>query len=235
LPLFNACGDLSGKPMTIDEKVLSLSGVEVDTISEVSSMAPFSGDIFLPPRDWRDLILRLCRTKAYPSGGTWTDAFWRTLCMDCCWNSHAAGRATRRHIESFATYSLFRHPELVAWDDQLDPPASKIYAKYENDETTQDIMTSSVVFTRMRVIFVTENGYLGISNSDVAKGDRVFILPTLQAPIVLRKKEDEKAEFASTAHREQVYSVVSESYVHGLMDGEVNIGADPAVKELRIV
>lgn len=232
LPLFNACGDLPARPISIHENVLSLSGVEVDTVSEVTSMVPFWGDIFHPPPDWRELILRLGEKTAYPSGGTWTDAFWRTLSMDCCWNSHAAKRATRRHIESFATYSLYRHRDLVEWDNQLDPPASTIYQKYENDETTQDILTSSVVFTRMRVIFATENGYLGIGNSDIAKGDRVFIFPTLQAPIVLRPKEEERQNARSCASR---YTVVSESYVHGLMDGEISKHQDLAIKEVHIV
>jgi hypothetical protein len=66
-------------------------------------------------------------------------------------------------------------------------------------------------FMRMssgRSPFVTEHGHLGVSSSEVRQGDIVALIAGAQVPFVLRPC------------RNGEYSIVSEAYVDGIMEGE---------------
>jgi hypothetical protein len=70
-------------------------------------------------------------------------------------------------------------------------------------------LTSEIIGKSLgRLPFVTQKGHLGLSSDRVMSGDRIAIIAGSQVPFVLR--EQEKGQF----------SVVSEAYVDGIMDGE---------------
>jgi hypothetical protein len=56
---------------------------------------------------------------------------------------------------------------------------------------------------------VTQKGHLGLSSECVMQGDTIAIIAGSQVPFVLRPQDNEQ------------FSVVSEAYVDGIMDGEV--------------
>lgn len=58
-----------------------------------------------------------------------------------------------------------------------------------------------------RTVFVSEHGYLGLGPREMENGDCIFILPGCRVPLILRE----------IAH--DVYSLVGDAYVHGVMDG----------------
>ena len=60
-----------------------------------------------------------------------------------------------------------------------------------------------------RIPFVTQKGHLGLSSERVKQGDKIAIIAGSQVPFVLRPED--KGQF----------SLVSEAYVDGIMDGEV--------------
>jgi hypothetical protein len=60
-----------------------------------------------------------------------------------------------------------------------------------------------------RVLMTTRTGYLGLAPKAVQQGDVVAILLGCECPIVLRPYSD------------NVFHVIGECYVHGLMDGEI--------------
>ena len=60
-----------------------------------------------------------------------------------------------------------------------------------------------------RLPFVTRNGHLGLSSDRIMKGDKIAIIAGSQVPFVLRPRD--KGQF----------SVVSEAYVDGIMDGVI--------------
>ncbi|KAH8598609.1 heterokaryon incompatibility protein-domain-containing protein [Bisporella sp. PMI_857] len=70
-------------------------------------------------------------------------------------------------------------------------------------------------------IFVTSNGYLGLGSEYVEPGDVVVIILGAKMPFVLRKAEG------------QTFMLIGESYVHGIMDGEVM--NDPKVLDIEII
>jgi hypothetical protein len=60
-----------------------------------------------------------------------------------------------------------------------------------------------------RSLAVTKKGYLGLVSKDVQKGDRVAVLMGSETPFILRKRS-----FGG-------FAVIGETYIHGIMDGEV--------------
>lgn len=60
-----------------------------------------------------------------------------------------------------------------------------------------------------RSLAVTKKGYLGLVLKDVQKGDRVAVLMGSETPFILRKRSSDG------------FSVIGETYIHGIMDGEV--------------
>ncbi|CAN9239976.1 unnamed protein product [Alternaria sp. RS040] len=65
-----------------------------------------------------------------------------------------------------------------------------------------------------RLPFVTQNGHLGLSSERITQDDRIAITAGSQVPFVLRPRD--KGQF----------SVVSEAYVDGIMDGEIGETAE---------
>lgn len=57
--------------------------------------------------------------------------------------------------------------------------------------------------------FVAEGGYIGLGHTSIIEGDEVWILSGCPTPMILRKTSSEN-----------LYSVVGEAYVHGIMHGE---------------
>lgn len=64
-----------------------------------------------------------------------------------------------------------------------------------------------------RLFFTTKEGYIGLASAAAKPGDQICILLGCQTPILLRK-----AEYPS------YYTVVSECYLHGAMDGTALLG-----------
>jgi hypothetical protein len=63
-----------------------------------------------------------------------------------------------------------------------------------------------------RAFFVTEKGYIGLGPSNMEEGDLVYVLSGGQVPFILRPTTLEGG-----------FSLVGETYVHGIMDGEATV------------
>jgi len=64
--------------------------------------------------------------------------------------------------------------------------------------------------------FVTEKGYFGLGNPDTQAGDQVWILIGGKVPFVLRPVADNDG----TSSFDTSFRLVSDCYLHGIMDGE---------------
>ncbi|KAH7196324.1 heterokaryon incompatibility protein-domain-containing protein [Fusarium flagelliforme] len=60
---------------------------------------------------------------------------------------------------------------------------------------------------RGRNFFMTDNGYMGLTSSNVRIGDGIYVIPSCPLPMILRKYQD-------------CFHVVGECFVLGLMNGE---------------
>lgn len=69
------------------------------------------------------------------------------------------------------------------------------------------------IFALGRRFFITKRGYLGLGPSDLEPGDRVCVFFGSHVLFILRKM--------TTHNGLRGWRVIGESYVHGIMDGEV--------------
>jgi hypothetical protein len=75
--------------------------------------------------------------------------------------------------------------------------------------STSRCMHLALLSLAKRALITTETGYLGLAPVAVRSGDVLAILLGCNFPVVLRP------------YRDDLYQVVGECYVHGLMDGEI--------------
>lgn len=63
--------------------------------------------------------------------------------------------------------------------------------------------------SRLRRLFVTEEGYIGSGPREMEEGDMICVLFGCSVPVILRRLEDD-----------EFYQFVGECYLHGFMDAE---------------
>jgi hypothetical protein len=88
----------------------------------------------------------------------------------------------------------------------LDPASDK---KQKLERDFDDISESFRVAYSCRRLFRTKKNYLGIAAESIEKGDAVWVLAGSAVPLVLRPVEDGG------------WKLVGETYIHGIMNGEV--------------
>jgi hypothetical protein len=71
-----------------------------------------------------------------------------------------------------------------------------------------------------RCFFVTESGYFGVGPYIMKRGDKCVLIKGARVPFVLRNAE------AEDIGKPRSYKVLGESYVHGIMNGELVEGQD---------
>jgi hypothetical protein len=186
---YNASSGLSCR-VSMDGRRLYLSGMEVDTISEVL------------PECWENLAdsrLRIERGwmpkepgKPYALGGTVGDAF----------NHSLVAGLRRMHPESGAlSRNCVADWPLIDRDPfTLRPEEGKMRFR---------LLVDLKMTTFGKRLFRTTKGFLGLGPAAAQHGDIVSLLLGVQVLYVLRSaSEDDHCEF------------VGECYVHGLMDGQ---------------
>jgi hypothetical protein len=87
---------------------------------------------------------------------------------------------------------------------------------------------------RERILFRAANGSLGLGPKQVRPGDVVCILLGCSVPVVLRKHELDKEQDTRREQKADLYRLLGECYVHGIMDGEF-MKSKPEVTTLTIV
>ncbi|KAL4892860.1 hypothetical protein BDV59DRAFT_178818 [Aspergillus ambiguus] len=226
-PLFNACGGLMQNGSIWSENLLSVSGIEFDRISNISeTMESYQRRTLTK---WVDFCLLSANNGIYPSGCSFRDPYWRTICLDSNWTPTSTRRADNKDI-----YCLI---QAVRSDGQLEPQfpvlESDLMSSGSLKNATEEVnmLTTITVFTHEHKLFITGKGYIGLGNCDIMVDDRVFILPGLQIPLLLRPAGVGRHQTVGLCDS---YTVVSGSYVHGIMDGEVVKGSGWSMKDLVI-
>ena len=73
---------------------------------------------------------------------------------------------------------------------------------------SKTLMYRGSMYLVEQITFVTETGYIGIGHPETVVGDEVHLVQGSDTPFVLRKTDD-------------CYELIGETYVHGIMDGEL--------------
>lgn len=237
---------------------LPAKGILFDIIDEVATT--YSGVIDQHDiRSLLALLVKYPGEK-YPTGCTPVEAFWRTIIKDTFRQSPANGEARDAvrnliagHVGDLedASNGLFENvdtDELSRLFDKTKSTIEDISNKYKDDTVIPDMEAINDIIEQVgtldpesderrkldrdlddmsesfrvayscRRLFRTEKNYLGIAAESLEKGDAVWVLAGAAAPMVLRPAEGGG------------WKLVGETYVHGIMNGEV---VELMSKELR--
>jgi hypothetical protein len=208
------------KPLVVELSqgtMLRVEGNPVDTIRAVSETGWKATYDF----NFNDLM-RLAgfqedHEKGYIGGGTWEDAYWRTVCgdqLELDEKDQSSSRITRRcGLDDKQTYFLW-----LDWKHNR-----RISENSECVRSVQDMRDSALSAMYGRRFFVTQRGYLGLGPKKSAVGDEAHAINGSTVPFVLRRVESgataEQTQEGSTSEFPR-FRLVGGCYVHGIMDGE---------------
>ena len=175
-----------------DAKILTISGLKWDQVSEVKSAD--SGEL----DDWvNDSFVRIVDGRKFytPRNESLERALRRVYYLD---------------KTDFTTES-----ETTRWKpdshEEFENIVQRALSGEQRDRVRYGVLLHSLVKARRsRVIFVTGSGRLGIAPGKVLPGDVIAMLLGGEVPVVLRPFGDEVGH----------YIYIAECYVHGFMDGE---------------
>lgn len=186
----------------------------------------------------------------YVGGGTWLNAWCRTLYMD--------HRFEPKHDVRLDSVSLNRAISLarailmrVGRDPDFKPGISKSLEEnmashpdsswprkdgmgslgdvFLTDAILEDMLTTMDRTCHNQKLFTTQRGYLGMASA-VQLGDVIFLIPGSPVPVILRERTIGNEIPGSPTE----YEVVSSCYIHGIMQGEAFPENMKGVRELII-
>lgn len=172
---------------------------------------------------WRSFFgLDLDKTahKAYAGGGSMENAYWRTVVCDLCTydNFRSKSRIQLKDINLFVKW--IRNPEshsLRHW-----------YSDWDQNRPAEIYLLAmhAVNIQQNAYLFRTKRGFIGMSagTSDIQAGDYLHFIHRGEVPFALRPVRHD--------NRESVFELVSQCYVHGIMDSEAFI--EPSLPHSRL-
>jgi hypothetical protein len=209
---------------TPSTKVLSLVGVEIDTIQQVSKKTHSSEQYGIPRSEvwseWKSIALKEQDADPYEDMAGRREAFWRTAITNHIWDElRSEYIKAPKHVEvEFERWSK-------RWDLKSTFEARK--AAHNSGDSFYDFVGNLMVGNQAH-LFRTQRGYLGLACKHIAAGDKAVILWGGHLPSILREAEQEPEHNISAAgalssgpETRLTYKFIGgQIYVHGLMDGE---------------
>ena len=207
---FNANNNYSSlATFNADSSILTVAGKGVDIVCAISEEYRLDN---LGPRSTLQIWDQEAKVlDAYPTGQTVSDAFLETL---------VASSRSKAYETPHTAVKMFSHSWRLRWLDKVPPPdvayTSSLAAKEAH------IFNEMVIKAcNGRRFFRTQKGYMGLGPKDIQDGDTVSVLLSGQVPFILRKLDE-------------AYTLVGESYVHGIMYGEALDDADFELHSFRL-
>lgn len=220
--------DVSVQHSPSDPNTLTLSAYKVDKISKIFPIAEQS--IYDTLEKWASMV---DFSAAYPivngESGSMIDAFWRTLIGNIGLGT-SCYPVSEDWVHKFAAFALQSREELQGHfanlaDNQsadigsLTPGIDSILHLLQDVNREKEGLDQSGLYESTmhhvswhRRLFLTQEGYLGLAHPSTQAGDEVVLLSGGRVPFVARK---------SSVDSHDCYYIVGESYIHGIMDGEL--------------
>jgi hypothetical protein len=230
--MYRCCGDLELDRELLFGTELSgnrlwLNGFKFDAVSVVGSVATKAQDLGLELpvsgtphllKEWKSMS-EICR---YVYGSDLEEAFRRTLLADaiggkrCLETNLSAVIATETNRAVLTDSSVGEaSPDFVYLTEGRLGTVERgsLASKEARLNSRVDLSEASVKRAAIkRAFFVTEQGYMGLGPLGMEEGDLVYVLSGGQVPFILRP-----------TILAEGFSLVGESYVHGIMDGEATM------------
>jgi len=202
--------------------MLTLKGLNIDVVEKVGRVRVDAYHEW-----WSMASMQESARKLYPSGVTWSDAFWRTLWMDVDFRtrSRADERALRLH-NLWWWAEMLRHSKTNIDQGKVPIDQGTATTLREDEELLNALTTLHekalipllsghiASCSEGRTFFLSKQGYMGMAPGNACAGDNICILYGGRVPYLLRKV---RVDLDSTPHR---WEFLGDAYVHGLMDGE---------------
>jgi hypothetical protein len=240
LQMYNASG---GRKSSIKlhqlHFLLDVSGIYFDNVVEVGDVSRHTqiAETVAVTRKWNLLVKDYEEVfPFYPGGGSYDDAFWRTLVGDLVHtgpteengketgtNYRRAGPADRNAFDAWRMWSR------CISRDTLNRAAT--FTQRDLDEGISSIHYALKTATSSRRFFLTRKGYMGIGPKTTSPGDRVCFFKDSNVPFLLRPdslrdcsgfdcvglvpNKKSKCKEVHSCHR-----LIGDCFVYGLMDGE---------------
>ncbi|OAQ59386.1 heterokaryon incompatibility protein [Pochonia chlamydosporia 170] len=219
-----------------DGQTLVTKGIKVDCIKELGPRYFGISENGVPKTELfpgnfgnlaksRDLVLNGSLKEPYVTGIPLIEAFWRMLLGD----RTPAGPRPAEPIFFDYYKALERFMEVL---DQYGPDMSPLTSNLPEEdlvrlgnemtryaEDTGRFANVSGPHTRERAFAITERGYIGMVPPYSKVGDEVFIISGAQVPFLLRRQGSTEA--GTGILNNEKWQLVGESYVQGMMDGEM--------------
>lgn len=231
-PMYRCCGDLE-----LDREILFgtvsssnrlwLNGFKFDVVSIIGSVATKTQDLGLEApingvsdslKVWKSMS-EIC---SHVYGSNLEEAFRRTLLADAI-----GGKRYQENTPSIVATKEAREGTLV--DDNVRESSPDFVYLIEGRLGTTEKESKSSLEERLnhrtdlleasmkraaikRAFFVTEKGHMGLGPSSMEERDLVYVLAGGQVPFILRPTIIAEG-----------FSLVGESYIHGIMDGEATV------------
>jgi hypothetical protein len=223
---------------TPSTKVLSLVGIEIDTIQQVSKKTHFSEQYGVPRSDvwseWKAIALKEQDADPYEHMAGRREAFWRTIITNQIWDDPRS--------------EYIKAPEYVAVEFERWSKREDLKSTFEARKAARNSgdwfynFVGNLMVGNQAHLFRTQRGYLGLACKHIAAGDRVIILWGGHIPSILREAEPESEHKIGAADalnpgpdtRSTYRFIGGQIYVHGLMDGEA-ADTPQAPREFHIV
>lgn len=161
------------------------------------------------PKFTRKAMAAVESLRPYPSGESARDVLWKTLIAanPDCLQRDPAGKS-------------FDHIQNLARQGSNSFTLDEIWASEGRYLQTMIIEGTA----GSRGIFWTDTGYVGLAANEVEVGDKVYIVTGARVPFIFRGPV--MAPLHPSGHRWEFYRLVCETYVHGIMDGEMGVDKD---------
>lgn len=185
--------------------------------------------------EWRKLVLMRHEPDGLyklPSGYSracqnWATVWFKTLCQNrrLCRATPELNSGlsilTSEEIETVLADSRFDPSNIfiLRWEPQyLNHPntrqASQLLARMANPDLYIQALYAAYVTLHEQRMFLTQQGYVGIGNRNIAPNDLIFLSETCGRPLILRPNGNS----VSRSGR-QTYKIVSACYLEGFMEG----------------
>ncbi|KAH8668989.1 heterokaryon incompatibility protein-domain-containing protein [Xylariales sp. PMI_506] len=221
LQRWKSCGNYEALTSSDDPPgSLGVLGLFVDTIEVVGTprFDPHRGDMDAF-HDWRAIAgVDKDPMATYKDGTTRLDAYWKTLCLDMSAIDSLAGNDV---VPRASDQDRAEHDEW--WFAQLVEKYRLKNPHGEQRHLEQYFPQQVEMATMGRAFFVSRKGYFGLAPTGALAGDRVCILAGGRPPFILRYLREVSVLGKDSAPG---FTLIGDSYVHGIMDGEAAQGVD---------
>lgn len=194
-----------------DPDILTLTGLLIDDIVEVSVPSTFPTDFDRFYQEWETFGGMEDPLRPYIGGGDICNAFWRTLTANKFLGSTANNSSSRIALQApesdrMAFLVFSKRADVPKEFMKNHPSEEERYSKYVRNFSNRLIYS-----VKNRRLIRTAKGYLGTGPTHVKRGDQICILLGGATPLIVRPNDKR-------------YKLIGDSYVHGLMNGEAMQG-----------